>query len=267
MDYLELDDSAMQAFQELGGDIDLQHVSSKPAILTPTTSRIRLRRRIEAEYLIRLENLFLTPRDIANAIGLLRVPQLVSGTAQDGEASFCRLSQSSMNTLDSWSRKHHPNHEITKIRIGLAHKDAGKLPFLGRDATLPQHRPHLVAMPASLHVLEYPVHYFFYGTLADPARLERLFGVPASELPRLQAATLLDGRIRTWGGKYRALVDGPGDMVNGFAYAITTADQEDAIRVYEGDNYEVVAATIIVDGEEIMGRSFRFAGFADELPG
>lgn len=123
-------------------------------------------------------------------------------------------------------------------------------------------------MPASQHVSEYHVHYFFfYGTLADPARLERLFGVPVSKLPRLQAAILLDGRIRTWGGKYRALVDGPGDMVNGFAYAITAADQEDALRVYEGYSYVVVAATMIVDGKEITGRSFRFAGFEDELAG
>lgn len=111
MDYIELDDSAIQAFQELGGDIDLQYVSSNPAILIPTTSRIRPRCRIEAQYLFRLENLFLTPRDIANALGLLRVPQLVSGTAQDWEASFCRLSQSSMNTLDSWIIKHHQNHK------------------------------------------------------------------------------------------------------------------------------------------------------------
>lgn len=129
MDYLELDDSAMQAFQELGGGVNLQHVSSKPAILTPTTSRIRPRRRIEAQYLFRLENPFLTPRDIANALGLLRIPQLVSSTAHDGEASFCRLSQSSMNTLDSWIMKHHPNHKITKIRIGLAHKILGSCRF------------------------------------------------------------------------------------------------------------------------------------------
>ncbi|KAL5120986.1 hypothetical protein ACEQ8H_001174 [Pleosporales sp. CAS-2024a] len=268
MDYLELDDSAMQAFQELGG-IDLQHTSSKPAILTPTTPRLRPRRRVEAKYLFRLENLFLTPRDIAHALDLPRVPQLVSGTAQDGEANFCQLSQSSMNTLDSWIMKHDPNYKFTKIRIGLAHKDAGELPILGRDPTLPQHRPHLVAMPTTLqHGLdEYPVHYFFYGTLADAARLERLFGIPASELPRLQAAVLLDGRIRTWGGKYRALVDSPGGMVNGFAYAITSVDQEDVLRAYEGDNYEVITATMMVDRKEIIGRSFRFAGFEDELTG
>jgi hypothetical protein len=81
----------------------------------------------------------------------------------------------------------------------------------------------------------------------------------------LQPATLLDGRIRTWAGKYRALVDDPGAKVNGFAYIITSADQADALRAYEGDNYEVVAAKLIMDGKEMMGRTFRFTGFDDEL--
>ena len=50
--------------------------------------------------------------------------------------------------------------------------------------------------------------------------------------------------------------------MNGFAYVITSVDQVDTLRVYEGDNYEVVAARMIVVGKEIMGRAFRFAGFA-----
>jgi hypothetical protein len=56
-------------------------------------------------------------------------------------------------------------------------------------------------------------------------------------------------------------------MVNGFAYVCTSADQGDALRVYEGDTYEVVAARLIVDGKEMMARTFRFAGFEDELTG
>jgi len=54
-------------------------------------------------------------------------------------------------------------------------------------------------------------------------------------------------------------------MVNGFAYVCTSSDQEDALRVYEDDNYEAVAAKLTVDGKEMMGRTFRFAGFDDEL--
>jgi hypothetical protein len=114
-------------------------------------------------------------------------------------------------------KKHHPNQKFTKIRLGLAHEDLGELPLLGRDATLPHHRPQVFVSPTKQYAIECPVHYFFYDTLAGPARLERLFGVPASESSPLQPAILLDGRTRTWAGKYRALVDEPGATVNGFA--------------------------------------------------
>ena len=268
MDYLELDDAATRAFEELGGDFDLPHIPSKPfgSTNTSTTSPPkRPRRRVEASYLLRLQHPLSTPRDVANALHLLRVPRLESGAGDDGETSFCRLSQSAMKALDAWVEKNCPKQRFTKIRIGLAHKDSGVLPLLGRDGTLPQYRPHIPAQPAEQPLHEFPVHYFFYGTLADPERLERLFGVPASELSTLQSAVLMNGRVRTWAGKYRALVDDPGAMVDGVAYACMTVDQEDALRVYEGDAYEVVAARLIVNGTEVVGRTFRFAGFDDEL--
>jgi hypothetical protein len=53
--------------------------------------------------------------------------------------------------------------------------------------------------------------------------------------------------------------------VNGVACACTSVDQEDALRVYEGDAYEVVAARLIADGQEMVGRTFRFAGCEEEL--
>jgi hypothetical protein len=265
MDYLELEDSAMLAFEELGGNFISEHVLSKPVASTSAPLTRRSRRRVEASYLIRLRGPFPTPRDIANALGLSRVPQLENGEAEDGEASFCRLSESSVNALDVWVRKHHPNHNMTKVRVGLAHKDFGDLPVLGRDPTLPHHRPQTAVGTVKQRVLEYPVHYFFYGTLADPERLERLLGIPASGLSPLQPATVLDGHVEIWAGKYRALVDAPGAKADGFAYAVTSSDQEEALRVYEGDHYEVVAARIVVGGQEIVGRTFRFAGFENEL--
>jgi hypothetical protein len=54
-------------------------------------------------------------------------------------------------------------------------------------------------------------------------------------------------------------------MVNGFAYLCESADQEATLRLYEGDNYEVVAAKLLIDAKEVLGRTFRFAGFDDEL--
>jgi len=182
MDYLELNDSAIRTLEELDGDFNLQYILSKPSIPASTTLRTRLRRRVEASYLLRLENPFPTPRDIANILGLSRVPQLENGITEDGEASFCRLSQSNINALGPCVKKHHPHQKFTKIRISLAYKNHGELPLLGRDATLPHHLPHFLVSPARQLVLKYPIHYFFYGTLTNPARLEWLFGVPASEL-------------------------------------------------------------------------------------
>jgi len=270
MDYLELDDVATQAFEELGGDLDLPHIPSKrfePTNTSTTSPPKRPRRRVEAFYLFRLEHPLSTPRDVANALCLSRVPQVESGTGEDGEAGFCRLSQSGMNALDTLIEKHCPDQKFTKIRIGLAHKDTGELPLLSRDPTLPHHRPDCLDMLTLTQQdgHEFPVDYFFYGTLADPERLERLFGVPASELSTLQPAVLMDGRVRTWAGKYKALVDEPGAVVDGVAYACMSVEQEDALRVYEGDAYEVVAARLIVNGAEVAGRTFRFAGFDNDL--
>jgi len=83
----------------------------------------------------------------------------------------------------------------------------------------------------------------------------------------LRSATLLHGRIRMWAGKYRALVDEQDAVVDGLAYLCESAEQEDALRVYKGDDYEVVAARLVMDGEGVVGRTFRFAGCEDELTG
>jgi hypothetical protein len=273
MDYLdELDDSAMQALLELGGNLEPQTQPAPPtsastSASTPASSHLskRCSRRVEATYLLRLDSPLLTPRHVADALRLSRLPQLETGTGEDGEALFCRLPQSSINKLDAWAGE--SNKKLTKIRLGLAHRDVGELPLLGRDPTLPHHRPSLPAGPSQHRMQDYPVQYFFYGTLSDPERLERLFGIPAALLPRLRPATLLDGRIQTWASKYRAVVDRPGDRFDGFAFPVMSSEQEDALRVYEGDSYEVVAARIVLEGKEVIGRTFRFAGFEDELTG
>lgn len=262
MDYLELDDSAIQAFEELGDDFGT--IASRPPASTSVTLSKRSRRRVEAMYLFMLEDPFHTPRDLANALGLPRVPQLQKATTEHGDADFCQLSRSCIATLDLWVTKHLPSRKFTKIQIGLAHRDVRSLPFLGRDITLPHHRPQQrenFPNPG----LERPIHYFFYGTLADPARLERLLDIPAQNLPPLEPAILLDGSVRTWAGKYKALVDKPGARVNGFAFLINSLEQEDALRIYEGNSYEVVEARFTVNGRELIGRTFRFAGFDDEL--
>lgn len=98
MDYLELEDSALQALSKLAVDFTSQPASSKPFISTSTPLRKRPRRRVEASYLLRLQTPLSTPRDVATALDLPRVPVLEVGDAEDGEASFCRLSQPAINT-------------------------------------------------------------------------------------------------------------------------------------------------------------------------
>ena len=178
MDYLdELDDSAFQAFAELGGGID---ISLNPALSTATISRTspppisKRHRRIEATYLLRLEPPFCSPRDIANILKCPRVPRLEDGSGEDGAASFCYLSQSELVALESWMSQHYPGQKVTKIRLGIAHMDSGELPVLGRDPTLPQFKRSVhcctITIDEKHDGFDAPVYYFFYGTLADPAR-------------------------------------------------------------------------------------------------
>lgn len=129
MNYLELEDSALMALEELGGGFDVQHVSSKTSSPTSTPVRKCPSRRVEITYLLRLEQTLPTPRDVAKALGLSFVPQLELGTTEDGAASFCRLSQSCINALDLWATEHDLHRGFTKVRIGLAHKALRNLPL------------------------------------------------------------------------------------------------------------------------------------------
>lgn len=272
MEYLdELDDSAIQALVELGGNVKLH----APPTATPSLSHRVRRRRIPVSYLLRLEPPLTTPRDVADALGLHRVPALETGFGEDGDVSFCRLDQAGVDKLEVWTAEAIPNKRFTKVRIGMAHKDSGALPFLGRDPTLPQNRPSAItSAPMSQHQ-QYSLYYFFYGTLANTKRLSRLLHIPESNLPPLLSARVLDGRIRSWASKYMALVDSPGSEAEGWIYPVLSAEQEDILRVYEGDSYEVVDSRVRLEDESLVqnekrnlvsiARTFRFVGFEDEL--
>jgi len=79
------------------------------------------------------------------------------------------------------------------------------------------------------------------------------------------------GKIGTWGGKYKALVDNPGTCVEGCAYEVVSQEQEDALRVYETAKYEVVRVEIMCRmnfrARFVRGLTFRFAGEEGELDG
>ncbi|KAI8949820.1 hypothetical protein F4801DRAFT_551682 [Xylaria longipes] len=94
-------------------------------------------------------------------------------------------------------------------------------PTLGVDATMPQCRPSLADDTSPIPTQsQYPVWYFFYGTLANPVVLGRLLGVE----PLYKDASIQGGILKMWGGKYKALVDSPGGIVHGAAFLVQ--DQE-----------------------------------------
>ncbi|KAJ4304601.1 hypothetical protein N0V90_000127 [Kalmusia sp. IMI 367209] len=148
----------------------------------------------------------------------------------------------------------------------LAEKDLSDFsiaPTLGVDATLPQHR---ISTPALPRQDQFPVPYFFYGTLTDPERLSMLLCLrPEDDAPKLSAAMVRKGRTRKW-GPYLALVDGTEeDCVRGCVYEVQCEEHEYALRDYEGDNYEVVRCEIDKGGEVVPGLTFRFCGDEESL--
>ena len=87
--------------------------------------------------------------------------------------------------------------------------------------------------------------------------LSRVLGL--SEDPILEPACLAGGIIKTWAGKYKALVDGSETArVKGWAYRVETEECEDALRFYESEKYEVVRCCIAMAGKEVKGCTFRF---------
>lgn len=268
MEYLDdLDADAIQALAEMGVTF-ATNTSNATASVNTVSERLVMRRpRMPAVYLLRLEHPLSTPQDVATHLQLARMPKSEIGHRESGPTAFCRLDQDAVNTLDLWTASNFPKIRWTKIRINMAHKE-DTMPLLGRNATFPQNRPSSLDDCSNISCgREYPIEYFFYGTLANTARLSRLWEIAALEVPPLRPATLLDGRICSWVNKYHALVDSPGEQVEGFACLVASVEQENALRRYEGDNYEVVSARFIVGGTEVQGRTFRFAGYEDELSG
>lgn len=97
----------------------------------------------------------------------------------------------------------------------------------------------------------------------------RLLGLEGE--PALKEAALRDGvgRLGTWGGRYKALVNGQGKgkEVVGKGFLVGSKEHEDLLREYETDQYEVARCEfVIADGVEMKaqrGLTFRFRGLLD----
>lgn len=226
-----------------------------------------------AKYLIKLE---CGSSPSTEAVDLMRFlpkkPNILNGIDDDGNTTrFCILSSSQKMTFLNALSNAHPSFQPTLIRTSIASKDLSATsshPTLGVDATLPQFRPDnsssFSPRPAQD---EYPVWYFFYGTLADAGVLSRVVVGPGDEKAAAdicyKRARVRRGRLTCLGEKYLALVDADeGSVVDGWAYQVKDRAEEDSLRVYETGMYEVVRCTVEVMGEKegvVHGLTFRLA--------
>ena len=242
--------------------------------------------RAKSSYLIGLEGILGTLQSIQEAADLALPPRIVHATSEARNAAsetrnidFCVIDGNAKQSVETWLSQQKSTFRPTFVRVPKAKKDLDPIsiyPTLGLESTLPQHRyssEPVISMDTILPqhrelssgttcpVLqnEYPVWYFFYGTLADPASLTRALSLPEVETPLLVPASISGGQIKMWKGKYKALVDGAsGDHVHGSAYKVTSREQEDDLRLYETDNYEVVRCRVRMAGQMVQGLTFRF---------
>ena len=201
------------------GFVNVSHCNPKgtPAV-SPTRNNV--------EYMVRLEGILATRESIQIAAGLPDLPEIIDGVSEDGNDLFCTIDGNAKQRIRTWLDEQGIIVKPTFIRISKARKDLSHnsiFPTLGLESTLPQHRlsPGRALETITSHsrdtsssttspVLqdEYPVWYFFYGTLADPDTLMRVLSLPNEEFPVLVPASICRGRLITWTGKYEAMIDG-----------------------------------------------------------
>lgn len=213
-----------------------------------------------------------TPTQVQTAAGLATTPPTHKGVGQADEqhaneggfgAVFCQLDAFAKQRVEQYLANQHPRFQPVFIRYSIARKifsDLSAHPKLGliHDTTLPQYRSKDADEVFLPREKQHPVWYFFYGTLADPDILSRVLKL--DHPPALQAATVSRGVIKSWGGKYKALVDGPEiAKVEGSAYCVQTEENEIMLRQYETAEYGVVRCTMqLQDGAVENGCTFRF---------
>ncbi|KAF5253254.1 hypothetical protein FANTH_1850 [Fusarium anthophilum] len=222
------------------------------------------RRLRDAVFLIKLEGPFSSVQAVIQAADLWSPSstEVLPATNLYGQpCSFFKINGMDKLAIEAWLKEHpHPGFTPTIIKDPYARKDLSSTslyPTLGLDTTLPQFRPGPATRPLPAQN-EYPVWYFFYGTLADPSVLSKLFG--SDFQAQYTAAKIRDGALKTW-GQYNALVDDPSgiNLVRGQAFLVESREQEERLRAYETNVYEVVRCRIDMGlGESVNGLTFRF---------
>ncbi|KFY70976.1 hypothetical protein V499_08789 [Pseudogymnoascus sp. VKM F-103] len=259
-------------YEEAAAVIGITQNATKPSTLTQQATLSPAQAR--AVYLLRLNGPISTPQRIQIAANLETIPESHHGSSVDVDAVFCKVDGRTKIAIESWlSNRNGPLFRPLFIPVKIAYKELSShslYPTLGKDTTLPQFRPqdsHLLSAPHSFGRTQnqFPVWYFFYGTLDSVPKLCSLISFSGDDIPILYDASVMGGRMETWGnGKYKALVNGSErSCVKGSAYQVMSEEHEDALRKYETDAYEVVRCLIKIDGTAVPGCTFRFIGETD----
>ncbi|OBT64945.1 hypothetical protein VE03_05682 [Pseudogymnoascus sp. 23342-1-I1] len=257
-------------FEEAAAIIRITQTTTKPS--TPTRKAILSPAQARAAHLVKLDGPISTPQKVQIAANLPTIPESHHGSSDDGNSVFCKVDGRAKIAIENWlSMQNGPLFRLLFIPVGMAYKELSSqsyYPTLGKETTLPQFRPqdsHLLSASPSFGrtQTQFPVWYFFYGTLASVPKLCTLLS--GDDIPILYEASVIGGKMETWGnGKYKALVNGPEEScIKGSAYRVMSEEHEDALRKYETDAYEVVRCLIKIDGTTIQGCTFRFLGETD----
>lgn len=217
-----------------------------------------------ALYIFKLGGPFKDIEVLQRAVGVSA--EVRKGHGEDGDTDFARIHGAAKYAIEDWLETQSPpmTYRPTFIRLSQAPKDLSDVssyPTLGIDSSLPQHRTQAIDHLFAPAQMEYPVWYFFYGTLMNPETLQQCLSIP--DPPRLILASIKGGFLRTWGRKYKALVDGPATaQVDGYAYRVESFEHEEHLRFRESEAYEVVRCRIALHSggvrEDVQGLTFRF---------
>ncbi|RDW85448.1 hypothetical protein BP5796_03773 [Coleophoma crateriformis] len=97
-----------------------------------------------AIYLLKLEGALDTPKKVQEAGNLIRLPETLQGTGEDGDATFCQVDGRTKLEIDDWVSRQDLKFQPVFIRVKMAYKELSNesiYPTLGQDSTLPQYRP------------------------------------------------------------------------------------------------------------------------------
>lgn len=213
-------------------------------------------------YLVRREDPIEDEEIVRNVLETNEQLRIHRSEGEYANTTFYELSGKAKEVLRGWLAECHPLFRPTIIHLNKANKELSDMtlaPFLGRDVTLPQHRPDTWDFLPQLSQKGWPVWYFFYGKLAEPEQLQRLLNLV--NRPEYCPARVFGAKLRSWQGKYRAVVDGDSDeWVDGSAFLVESQDHEDKLRVFETNAYEVVRCDIQMRNKVQAGLVFRYCG-------